>query len=227
MKQRRKSIQRQVVEKSRSEEPLTRYEKKILGTASPAMLVGETPTDDQIALLAGRALDAFTIAGAAVEQTLLAKAEAGRALRAKRADLDHGDWQPWLDAMMPARFRQREEDGLVKSAIAAWRREVHRWIDISLKFEKVPAHALERAHTVRQLLLLADFIPEGETLPGAQRQPAEPEAIVARVSKWWMSQAALLNPQCVKTWPPKPRAELAELLKPAADLYQVCCDSAA
>jgi hypothetical protein len=219
--------QRAVAAKAHAAEPLTDRDRRILGDTSPSILVGDTPTDAQIATLAERALDAFAIAGAAVEQTLLAKAEAGRALRAKRADLDHGDWLPWLDSMIPKPLLQREQDGLVKSAADAWRREVRRWIDISLKFERVPAAALERAHTVRQLLQLADFIPEGETLPGAQPETAEPEAIVARVGKWWMSQAALLNPQSVKSWPAKPRAELAESLKPAADLYRACCEAAA
>lgn len=211
--------QRAVLEKVASSQPLSDYDKKILGTVKTERLAHEPPSDAEIASLAEEALNAFEIAGAAVEQTLLAKAKAGRALAAKRDSLPHGEWLPWQDTIIPQRYVQRADSGTIKDAPKAWRREVLRWIEIHNRFQRFPAEALERAHTVRQLLQLADFIPEGENPAGGPRTPPSPDALVAGVEKWWTAHSAELNGQAVLAWPARKRADLAERLRPYAELF--------
>lgn len=201
----------------------TEHEREVLGKVAPDQLA-HIPAESEITDAATVALDAFEIAGAAVEQTLLAKANAGRMLATKRASLSHGDWLPFLNSIIPPRFTQRQADGVIENAEAAWHREVLRWTKIASNFDRFPAEALERAHTVRQMLQLADFIPEGEAIPGGHQSTANPAQVVARVEKWWKS-AALHRDEIAK-WPPRDRADLAEQLRPAAELYLTLLPSA-
>ena len=203
---------------------LTEHEKAVLGKVEPDQL--EVPTEAVIADATTRALDAFEIAGSAVEQTLLAKAEAGRLLARKRQSLPHGDWLPWLNTMVPQRFRDRQAAEQLADAEKAWHREVQRWMKIADNFDRFPPEALERAHTVRQMLQLADFIPEGESSPGGHTAETNPAQVVARVEKWWTQQSAVLHRDEVKQWPPRDRADLVERLRPLVELYTELLPSA-
>lgn len=159
-------------------------------------------TDDELRAAIKAALDARDQTMASVQYAIVKALDAGRLLRAKKRELEHGEFLSWMEG----------------AELGVGYEVCRRWMKLAEKAE-LEGDQIESAQSLRQAYTLTGLLPESETAGGTASSSGN--SFLTFLTRSATHLQAQLSQRPLKEWPLEDRRVLRDRLKPLVEIYEV------
>lgn len=158
-------------------------------------------TDEELRLAIKAALDARDETMAHVNHAIEKALDAGRLLRAKKGELEHGEFMAWMET----------------AELGVSYETCRRWMKLAERAE-LEGDAIETAQSVRQAYMLTGLLPEPESTVGSTGSSGN--SFLTFLTRSATHLQAQLSQRPLNAWPLEDRRVLRDRLLPLVEIYE-------